>query len=46
MTLRCSNYSELEKVAHPGEVATKNQFIMNEYEYSNTDGQLNLFICA
>ena len=44
MTLRMSNDSEIEKVTHPGEVATINQFIMNEYNYPNTDGQLNLFI--
>ena len=41
MTLRFSNDSELE---NPGEVATINQFIMNEYEYPDTDGQLNLFV--
>ena len=44
MTLRFSNDSELETVRHPGEVATKNQFIMNEYYFPNTDGQLNLFV--
>ena len=44
MTLKFSNDSEIEKVTHPGEVATINQFIMNEYDYPNTDGQLNLFI--
>ena len=43
-TLKFSNDSEIEKVTHPGEVATKNQFTMNEYDYTNTDGQLNLFV--
>ena len=40
MTLQFSNDSEIEKVTHPAEV----QFIMNEYDYPNTDGQLNIFI--
>ena len=43
MTLKFSNDSEIEKVTHP-EVTTMNQFIMNEYDYINKDGQLNLFI--
>ena len=47
MSLKFSNDSEIEKVTYLGEVATINQFIMNEYDYPNTDkftGQLNLFI--
>ena len=44
MTLRINSDSEIENVQYPGEVATINQFIMNEYNYPNTDGQLNLFI--
>ena len=44
MSLKFSNDSEIEKVTHPGEDATINQFIINEYYYPNTDGQLNLFI--
>ena len=44
ITLRFSNDSELEKVTHPGEAATITQFIMNEYDYLNTDGQINLFV--
>ena len=44
MTLKFSNDSEIEKGTHPGEVATINQFIMNEYDYTNTGGQLNLFV--
>ena len=41
MTLRTENDSEIEKVNHPGETATLNQFIMNEYNYPNTDGQIS-----
>ena len=44
MTLKFSNDSEIVNVTHPGEVATINQFIMNQYDYTNTDGQLNLFV--
>ena len=45
MTLRTQTDSEIEKtVNHPEETATLNQFIMNEYNYPNTDGQINLFI--
>ena len=36
MSLKFSNDSEIEKVTHLGEVATINQFIMNEYDYPNT----------
>ena len=44
MSLKFSiqNDSEIEKVTHPGEVATINQFILNDYP--NTDGQFYLFI--
>ena len=44
MSLKFSNDLEIEKVTHPGEVAMINQFMMNEYDYPNTDDQLNLFI--
>ena len=44
MTLRIETDSEIEKVNHPGETATLNQFMMNEYYYPNTDGQINLII--
>ena len=44
MTLRTQTDSEIESVYHPGETATFNQFIMNEYNYPYTDGQINLFI--
>ena len=44
MTLKFSIDSEIEKVTHLGEVATINQFILNEYDYTDTDGQLNLFV--
>ena len=44
MALRTETDSEIKKVNHPGETATLNQFIMNEYNYPNTDGQINLFI--
>ena len=44
MTLRFINDLELETARHPGEVATINQFIMNEYDYLNTGDQLNSFV--
>ena len=44
MTLKTQTDLEIEKVNHPGETATLNQFIMNEYNYPYTDGQINLFI--
>ena len=43
VTLKFSNDLEIEKVAHLGEVATINQFIMNNYDCPNKDGQLNLY---
>ena len=44
MSIKSVNDSYIEKVNHPGEVATINQFTMNEYDYPNTEGQSNLFI--
>lgn len=44
MSIKSANDSYIEKVNHPGEVASINQFLMYDYNYPNTDGQLNLFI--
>ena len=44
MTLSTVNDSGIEKVPCCEEVATINYFIMNEYDYPNTDGQLKLFV--
>ena len=44
MMLKTQADTEIGNVNHPGETATLNQFIMNEYNYLYTDGQINLFI--
>lgn len=34
----------IERVSYPGEVSTINQFLMRDYDFTNSDGQLNLFL--
>ena len=44
MRLLASNYSEREKVTHPGEVAMLNHILLCGYDYVNNMTQLNLFL--